>query len=725
MSNSLLTLKNSMEYIDSYKLANAVLNNLVEIRKRMESLFYLKCIDYIKSHIKKFSKTHRLSNLKIIEPLRLYLYSNYDNYVCMLIDIEPEKLLDLKPYIVYNIQHMYSNEEIARSNMLRQLWALETNNLNNLKTPIENLDLSYRQLNPTFILSPISNIDKLSEYLTTNKTKHIKIQNKASLNLFLCDHTYRFLKHQNLDRFCWYMSIADNEIKKPSYMPKKRVNVIKTSVQLFKRVYEFYKKIEHDDLDMYRRLLLFNDFVLYTLGTEITTDADTMFLTYKMDRLHLKKCKKLLNEQDTMEYFTYDTKPNLEDVENLITDPSKHYYFMGIKIISFNYYIDRLKRNASCASFANTIMLKNINKLNVQICYPLFTLKEQTVVYDVYDVYDSKAINYYIHLLKQYFKESHGINYTLNNLRSIMKPCINTSLNYPRRNKNKITYLIEQNIQRIILELSVNNFIDTVKNIDNDVNYNNIESWIVVDDGLKYPVFDTQNKLKKIIVTVPTEEPKTKKIIEIYQSESDKNKSSGIIDCTIMPVNYNDEWGTNVIDILKGVHISGIILHYTAKYIERPNFITSLLKLTSIGSKIIIIRVDDDKIKSILKHDISKLFTSSVHNKLYAGVFQFDNDCLFYLRGSDRYNTGRVESLTDPIEILESNGFRRIKTQNMNDYFLKNKHDKYLDASHIKDIIDVDNDAEYNKDRIMKHFIEDCQHFVMYLFKYDIYIRVK
>ena len=75
------TFANSLEPIDSYKLVHAILDNLAETRKQIDSLFYLQCIDHIKSHIKKFNKTHSLTNSEFIEPFRLYIYSNFSNFV--------------------------------------------------------------------------------------------------------------------------------------------------------------------------------------------------------------------------------------------------------------------------------------------------------------------------------------------------------------------------------------------------------------------------------------------------------------------------------------------------------------------------------------------------------------------------------------------------------------------------------------------------------------------
>ena len=702
-----------MEPINIRKILKNIIDDLEKLYKTYEELFYLACIDYIKIHTK-IRKTHILTNIKIVEPFRLYVYANFDKFVCMLVDTELNTLDSLKPYIVCKIQHTYTKYAHARSNMLRQLWALETDDLNNLKTPLTELNENYQQIAPILIISPIANADMLTKHLATINIKYIRIYNKCSLNMFLCNNTYRFLKHQDLDRFCKYMMIADGEIKKPPNISKKRVTEIKNSVHMFRYIYKFYKELEQNNNKLYQRLMLYSDFVLHTLGTTIMNKAETFVFAYNVDLEDFEKYKIILkehNKNDNIRYLVYTTRAHTLNIVNTFFDPANHYYFMGLKIISYNFEINLLNYQADALSFMNLISLKEVNKINTDLCYPLITLHSDTI-----RVYDKKNTDKLFQTIQKYFIEHHGTEYTIDELKLFIKPCNSTS-NTTTLNKNKheITLLIEEKIKELILEIAKHNFADTLStnhyNEDNiDRNY---ESWLIVDDGVEYPLNYTQNTQTRIIVTEPLASQYIYKIIDRYKSEEEKATDTGIsLKYNIIGVDYNSNWGSDVIDALNGQHANNIIMNYTNKYINRPKFVKALSSVAVIGSKLLIIRIDEKQAKKILSDDNKSQIEEYLKNvndlKSITGIFKYDDDCVFYLNSNTRYGEGRIESLSDPVDILESNGFKRLTSQNMYDYFMK----------YEKKIYRMSDDDNIN------NLIERSLQFVLAVFKYDIYIKI-
>lgn len=728
--------------MDTDQIINATIEHLKFTQKSINSMFYINCIEYLQKPKLKSSKISEISDRHIVEPLRMYIYNNYDDYVCLLVDFGSGSIDIIEEYVIYKKLKIYAQSENARSNMLRQLYSLESNDIDLIKTPLISLPPSYDMKNPIFIVTSIDHKTEVLDRLNKlNDIKYIHIENKRSINLFLCFHTCRFLKHQDLDRFCGYMKIADDQRN-----TEKNKKEIKKSVEMFKTVHKFYKNLELSDNDAYSRLMLFSGFVLHALGTTYTTDADTIFLTYGLKETRIREICRTLDKYQFMEYFMYDSQPHLENIESLITDPYNHFYFLGIKIINFNYHINRLQKRASPSAFVDMIMLKKINKLNTNPCIPLITVGSEHLI-----VYNPETIEHKLKTTQKYLKEWHNVSHTIEELKRLIPKCKEDSYDHPYRFKkqNIITRPITVTLRALLRDLISANFVRTTGSGDQE---NDQETFVVIDDCADYPNFYPRNKQKQVIVTEPSDNPKTEIYMELHQQETEKMIEKNKNNFIMLPVDYDGDWGNKIIDSLNGGDVDYVVIHYTlTRLLNSDNFIENLLKLCGPRSKLIIVRIDSDYVKSIFEDNesaeisVNYEYESEDDKKIISGIYNYDNDCVFYLKDTARYNTGRIETLTDPINILEEAGFKREKSQNMYDHYLEhyNIDVKIEDQTNVDQIkknaelytlnknirlyekeITKINNYHIKNDNIMEEILANCKTFVLQMFKYDVYDRV-
>ena len=372
--------------------------NMLNIKNSPNNLFYKECINYITNPLKinNFIETHEMTNNYILEPMRLYINSNINKYVCFIADISIfEKPIGniLKKESVYRNLNILSIK--ARNNLLRQLHVIETDKLDNF---FEN----------NVVTRYYSQIDKIVFFIIEKENKNIvnMIDNKnliqikkiVSLCLFMGDETLYFLEKQDLDRFI-------------NYMKSNNKYVIK-SVNMFKKTYSLCKEL---DPDIYDRMIIFSGFVLHTLGTTYTSDADVIFWAQDMKIEDLENVKILFKRNNINDFFIYDRNSS-KTIDNLIANPNKHYHFLGIKILCIEKHLTRLYENASPAAFVDLIMLNKINKIHIDPCYPTLSFKNE-----IFTVYTKQMIEKKLQTTQKYLKEWHNINYSLNELRELIK----------------------------------------------------------------------------------------------------------------------------------------------------------------------------------------------------------------------------------------------------------------------------------------------------------------
>ena len=115
------------EIIEKIKI---ILNNK---NKAYVSQYYINCIEYISNNknIDILKKTRNIENKYILEPLRLFLEEAFYNYEYLIID---KSLLNEDIRNVCLIRDLSEITEKTRNNLLRQLYVIETNNLDNFNT---------------------------------------------------------------------------------------------------------------------------------------------------------------------------------------------------------------------------------------------------------------------------------------------------------------------------------------------------------------------------------------------------------------------------------------------------------------------------------------------------------------------------------------------------------------------------------------------------------------
>jgi len=642
---------------DLSSLLNNVRTNLINISSSLKSRFYDDCIEHLDlpSVQETFYNSHEIKDKHIVEPFRLFFYREFTKYYFYCIDYYPDSLISsiIEHCIIHKLDLISDN---ARINLLRQLDVLENDDIYRFKQDIPN-----NLKNIKNILFVASSIDLSSEINNLNM-HFVPLKNKRSLNLFLNNYTLTFLKHQDLDRFTNYLSSADNYVQK--------------SVMMFKNVYNLFKRIELRDVLSYERLMLFSGFVLHTLGTTYTTDADVI---YNGRGLTNDKIKSMTDELDTLsdiEYFVYtDRDSNIEYISDLITDPDRHYFFLGMKIINISSHIRRLYQRASPSSFVDLIMLNKINEYNIKPCIPIMTIDEGEIT-----VYTKKMIDIKLRTTQKYFREWHNINYSISDLKELIKRCKdypNDPPFYKSLGIDPFTIVLDSYLYYGVLDIVNENFNnndtdndndtyndtdnDTYNDTDNDTYNDNKQKLLILDDSKEYPRYYPK-KGSSVTIMEPAESPLTDVFIKMTNKKK-LSRTTNVYD--MKPLDYTSVWGTNS-------KYDNVFVNYSLKYLitDSDKMMKNLNNSTNAGSNVLVIFIDGNVIENILNFHSGRFEIKDDDNKTIIGLYRYDyafnvkgtklEQFVLFIRGTLRFGTGSVEFIIyekDLQNLFVSNGY--------------------------------------------------------------------
>jgi len=639
-----------------------LLNNRINIY----NTFYKKCIEYIDNNIDKFIKTHEMKHNMILEPIRLYIEDNLDDYICFIADLsafDTAHVEMLKKECIYRDLTKISKK--AHDNLLRQLYVIESDNLDNffesdvLTKYYSNID------NITFFI--VEKTNPLIDSIIHNKSL---IKNNNSLHLFMGSETLYFLEKQNLDRFINYMRSKDNYVIK--------------SVNMFKQVYYLCKKLMKTP-DIYNRIMFFSGMVLHTLGTSYTSDADLIFWDQNMGSDDFNKLKLIFDKYGISDVFIYNNSTMNNYYGYYISNPVKHYHFLGMKISCIDSYLARLYKRAAPSSFVDLVMLDRINDIQIKPCYPVITFENEPI-----NVYTQKYTDMKLKITQKYFKEWHNINYSFDEIKKIIMPCKNYPSDPPFIREIKpidITHNIELAIYQISREL-INEYLISINNETSNL--------LIIDDATEYPGFYFKNRTDlNILVIEPIESKISNLFVKMTRKYIEKHK---IDDHNRFNILKSDIMESNNMHLMRKFNF--LIFRFNIYlYMSQINIlINNINKCTTVDTLIIILYIDGKYLENLIKS--SDRYEEKDNGVTMFGVYEYDDmidevtnthykQIVIYLKETIRYGSGRVELLLKTQDILDAFG---------SDYYLV-KDDIIINEKYM-----IENNMSDQQKRISKIF---------------------
>lgn len=613
-----------------------VRNNLNNIISSFSSRFYDNCVQYMKNldKINEFNRTHIIIDKHLMEPIRLYFYKEFNDYYFYLVDTEIDSKIvnTIREYSL--LRFLNINNEKTRYNILKQLDVIENNDLNRL---FSNLPNAYTLIKKFLLV--ISHQD-ISDHIKI--VSYIKITSKKSLNLLLNEYVLKFLNHQDIDRFINYFNNSDTYVRK--------------SVNMFKNVYNLFNQLDDEDDPTYNRLLLFSGFVLHTLGTTYTSDADLIYDAKGLSKDTIDRTTKLLDNYQDIEYFIYvDSDQNVEYISDLLTDPDKHYHFLNMRIINIKNHLKRLYQRASPSAFVDLIMLDRINNIKIKPCIPVITVDENKVT-----VYTKESIDAKLKTTQKYFKIWHGINYSIDDLKELISKCKNYPNDRPFRRRlefDKTTIMIDVYIHIKILAV-MNEYLPS-KN----------SNLLLLDDGKEYPrYYPTKNSNSTIMILEPFNSRRSTEFIDMMREKIKKMSRPMIYDIHI--VDYNKNW------IEQDIKFNTIMIKFCMSDLmnDRQNMTNNLNNISSDDCTLLLFFIDGDVI-NILLNDSERFEIMDDDDKTIIGIYRYDDvfnldgskekQFVIYIRDTLRHGTGTIEKFIyydDVVSLFDKTGFRAVKT---------------------------------------------------------------
>lgn len=640
-----------IQIIDSTK---HLLNNKI---KSFDTSFYNRCIEHLNDpdKIQTFLETHEINHTLVLEPLRLYVDSMFDNYVCFITDVSVLMDQTKGPLIRKNsmIRDLSFLSIKARDNLLRQLYVIETEDLENFLEDDVVIKI-YPKINQLVFIIASNKDNKFNMNLVIDDIDFIPVKNKSSLHLLMGKEVLRFLEKQDLDRFVNYMKSTDHHVVK--------------STNMFKQIFEMNKNISSKPL-ICDRMMMFSGFVMHSLGTSYTGDADMMYWAKNLSHEDIQYVKSVFSGYNKIELFIYDDKDtNLDYVGDLITDPEKHYYFVGIKILCIKSYLRRLYMRGSPSSFVDLLMLNRINNIRIKPCIPVITTDEE----DKMVVYTKKIVEKKLRTVQKYFKEWHNMDFPMNEIRGMIKQCKNYPNDppfYRSLRSDPLTQTIEFILNDIILILMNQYF---VPHNDDSNKESNRSKLLIIDDAKEYPKYYPSKRSNTDVVIIEPENSTTSKVFmkmteEYFVKKEQKKKQSYVM--IQGDIRRDNEFN-------KFPKIQNLFRFVMFKYNicfmmnQINNVIDNLANKCTSDVKIMILYIDGDKIEKLIgDSDRSEVFDDT--NQSIFGVYRYDDQYVYsdkddkqiknkqvviFLRETLRYGYGVIERLTNSAEILDAFG---------------------------------------------------------------------
>jgi hypothetical protein len=564
-----------------------------------------------------------LNNMHLAEPIRLYLYNNIETYDVFMIDKRDLSQIADKQNIIFRDLSDLSVRAIC--NLLRQLYVLEQRNINPnedlLKLLIES-NRSYEHIvSPVFIVC----LDKSSSSSISGLKTFYQIKSRFSLSLFLCSQNFKFLHYQDLDRFV-------------SFMKSTKADVVK-SVQMFNKILKMMLDLETKDYPTYYRIMLFSGFVLHALGTTYTTDADLIYAAGGLSDRTIENTSEFLKSVPEIDHFVYTDKSyNIDYISHITTDPDDHQYFLGMKIIAVKYHLKRLYLRASPSAFVDMIMMNKINNIKITPCIPVITIDEEYVT-----VYNKNTLEKKLKTTQKYFKEWHNINYSIVQLKNIIRRCKdypNDPPFYKRIKIDPITIKIESRLYDVRSHIMNTSLV-------------NGDSTLIIDDGREYPRFYPARGTDLSVTIIEPDTTDSDTFISMLENKKKTNPNANTLNrYSIVKGDIWRDWylfGNDQIG-----EFDNIFVNYSLRFLKKDvrTLKQNLIKHHKKGGSLLVIYIDYDSVMNLLqKRDRFEI--QDEDKKTIFGLYTYDpdrdmsgdtyNQFIVYLRETYRYGIGSVE----------------------------------------------------------------------------------
>lgn len=638
--------------------AKHLLNNRITT---FDTSFYKRCAEYLNDQEKvhEFKKTREISNPLLTEPLRLYVDSMFDNFVCFITDMSVLKDQTKGPIIRKDsmIRDLSFLSKKARDNLLRQLYVIETDNLDNFIDP-DSAMKNYPKIEEIVFVIASNRDNKFNMEIVIDDVNFIRIKNRSSLHLFMGSEVLRFLEKQNLDRFVDYMKSDEPHVVK--------------SMNMFKQIYKMSKDLISKP-DVRDRTMLFSGFVMHSLGTSYTGDADVMYWGKNRSVESLEDDRSIFSNYDKVELFVYDeTDNNVDYVGDLITNPDKHYYFVGIKILCIKSYLRRLYQRGSPSSFVDLIMLNRINGIHITPCFPVITVDGDSTI-----IYTKKTVEKKLRIVQKYFKDWHNIDYPMDEIRGMIKQCKNYPNDppfYRSIRSDPVTQTIEYILHNIVLVLMNRHFVSKDKGSDLDKGSN----LLIIDDAKEYPKYYPSKKSNmRVVVIEPYSSTTTKifmKMTDKYLSKKKHKNNDTMNQYTMIQGDIKRDNEFNKFPEISDV-FRYVMFRYNMCFMmnQIDTVIDNLRNRCTDDAVMMILYVDGDYVEDLMRKTDRFEEMDTKNDTTIFGVYRYDDQVFYpdeddrsvkskykqivvYLRETLRYGHGVVERLTKTKDILDAFG---------------------------------------------------------------------
>lgn len=651
-------------------IINELINYLKEYKTDPKYTFYkdalIKLEKLQQELITKNEKLHRIQQKTyLLEPLRIYLLSDKANDYNIF--LSNKKHLDCI-YIKYTL----TDKEI--DNFLTLIVLTEEYKSNILK---------FREIDISDIKNKLNNSKNI--YLNiTNKNINDKniyqIKNRYDSLTFLCGiESINILKYQRLDRIKKFFDIPD-AYKVYNYLQKYN---------------EYLHTLTYKDRDDY---IIHSGSVLEVLGTTFTRDVDIIVNKYnftgndaqnfikdtskKYDEIDISVINKdgdYYTEQDKeplkykKQWFTYQlpAMDGAKDIFDVMINPVFNFCFAGMKFMNINLTVQRFLTRSSISSMADLLILYEVNNIDIRdkICLPNMTIRQGRII-----VFYGEYLEMYFKKLQEVLKEYYDKNYTIDELKKMIKHC------------NVEGFDIYKGEQVKDPDTSIIKYFHIMIKEDILKKYaSNCEYLLDVGSGklTDMRLWDKIN-VKNVVGIEPSIDS-----IELGNEKINKFGFKGKINVIngVGDIDWiSDDKYKIVLDNKYDVITFQFTLHYMMNNIQ--TIINNLNKVMKKGTKIIITCMDGNKIQN----DFNKYKQVEVRNKqepifaivpFYKVTQQIpekDNNILVYFKGAYGVSSGSLEPIIDINKLIkrfQENNLKLLERKNFADYNLPIKNKLY------------------------------------------------
>lgn len=618
---------------------------IVLIEKKLltfETLFYEKCITYLSKIEKPIYKI--TDNEYILEAIKLYICEHFEDekYYYYIGNYNQSIELITNEMIVRRI----TISDNAKNNLLRQLYALETDDFDNV------ISDEYPKLEP----NPDSN--KLLLIISPNKisnTNLLEIKKKVSVITLLGIEIFDMLEHQNFDRFSKYITSEKKDHK--------------NSMSLYYKLFDVQKKM---DDDMRERIFIISGYIIQVLGTTYTSDIDVLYYSKGDTTERIKKITKIFSEDEVYDLKIIDKNDiYMKLVRERMVDPNHYFYFMGIKLQSVSFFMKESYLRPYHTTFTDLIMLNKVNNYDINICVPTITNLEDSKRIIVNNKKNIKKMILYI---QKNLKSWHDLHLPYKDIKNILKRCTD-----PKHitlqlvtGHSPITTYIDEHFNYIIGCMMSKYFSES----------NLLIMGVKTSKDIKYFSTDSKIEMKNKINNITIVES-SKRLLNIITKVIDRYKFNSHID--VISGNINEKWSDEYKLIHEKKPYDNIIFNFTIHKVidSMDNVLQNISNIDSDETTIIITCLDGEKVEKILSG--TNKYEISLNDNILFGIYRYDkkddkDQIVVYLKSAHEYKNGSIERIVHTNDLVKN--FKSINYEPvLNTNFLDITNNKCMDKS--------------------------------------------